>query len=158
MGVHPKLRVEMPEPQSVSFREHLWDTPYQGQKNCCTAKVGKVAEAEDPIVPARVNVIRGSKWKAKQPVEWDELIKWKLPAAASSPLMEQLGEKFGGLEIKVVASLGAGALVAGTGSAVTHHPVSSPPAGGSDSTSWDNWLPSEGAAAVDFIPPPLAWQ
>lgn len=39
----------------------------------------------------------------------------KLPAATCSSLMEQLGENFGGLETKGVASLGAKATVVRTG-------------------------------------------
>lgn len=45
----------------------------------------------------------------------DRPIKWTLPAAACNSSMEQLGEKFGGLETKGVASLGAKATVARTG-------------------------------------------
>lgn len=88
--------------------------PLPGAEDLQGSEVAKAAEAEEPIIPSGVNVISGSKWKAKRPVESDKQIKWKFPATTHSPL-EQLGEMFRRLEIKGVVLPGAAAAVAGTG-------------------------------------------
>lgn len=105
-GACPKQRAEKPEPQAVSLSEWLQDAPHQGLKIHWAASMGKVAEAEDPLIPAGVSVIQGNRWKVRRQVEWDKPIEWKISTAVRSPSMEQLGEKFGGLAIKGAMSPG----------------------------------------------------
>lgn len=66
----------------------------------------------------------------RRPVKWDEPTEWKFPVAVHSPSMEQLKEKFGGLEILMATSQGTAAVEIGMGksSSSIGHPISPTPA------------------------------
>lgn len=81
--------------------------------------VGKAAEAKDPFLPTGVNMICGSRWKAKRLAEWDDPAEWKILIASHSPSMEQLREKFGGMEIHAAATQGAAAATISPGAVKT---------------------------------------
>lgn len=50
--------------------------------------VGKAAKAEAPLLPSGVNMVQGSKCKAKRLAEWDNPV--ELPTTGRSPSMKQL--------------------------------------------------------------------
>lgn len=73
--------------------------PIPGAEDPLGNKCGKAAEAKEPLLPSGVNVVQRGKWKAKRLAKWDDLTEWKLLIARCSPYMEQLREKFGGMDI-----------------------------------------------------------
>lgn len=77
-------------------------------------------------LPSGVNVVRGSKWKAKWLAKWDDPAEWKLPVAGCSPSMQQLREKFGG-EIYAATAPEATTATSGRGVMKTPASLATPP-------------------------------
>lgn len=67
--------------------------------------MGKAVEAEYSLAPPRVMVIQGSKWKAQRAAEWEEPMEWRFLITTHSPSMEQIRERFRGLEVQGSTSL-----------------------------------------------------
>lgn len=63
------------------------------------SSVGKADKMEFSLVPPGMVIIQGTKQKASKAAEWIEPIEWKPPTMACSPSVEQLREKFGGMEM-----------------------------------------------------------
>lgn len=58
-----------------------------------------------------------SKWKARRAADWEELMEWKFLTACYSPSVEQLYERFVGMEMWGVALMKVSVLGAGLGTA-----------------------------------------
>lgn len=110
-----KLRVEKSEQLLVWEEGTMAGSLYIGLK----PQWMEAAKVKFPLILLGVAVTQGSKWKARRAAEWEELAEWKPLTTNHSLLVEQLQERFGGMEIRGVAlvkSLNLGALL-GTGQA-----------------------------------------
>lgn len=64
-GTCPKQRIEKSEQPFAAIKQQVREALYQGLKTLWVTNVGKATEAKDLLLPARVNVVQGSKWKVR---------------------------------------------------------------------------------------------
>lgn len=60
----------------------------------------KVSEVEFPLISLGVTFTQELRQKGKRAADWEEPVEWCYLAAFHSPLVEQLREKFSGLEVR----------------------------------------------------------
>lgn len=100
-----KLRAEKVEKPLVRDEGAVAGSFYPNPKTRWLGEVGKAAEVEFPLILLGVALTRGSKWKARRAVDWEEPVEWKFLTVCHSPSVEQLWERFSGLEMHGVASM-----------------------------------------------------
>lgn len=125
-GMHLKTKTKKSEQQPAATREHAKDVLYQGMKTCWVSNMGNTVEAKDSFPPWGVNVVQGSKWRTRQATEWDDPVEWKLLVITPSLSMEQLREKFRGMEIHAVVTLEATGATTGSGTTKTTATLATP--------------------------------
>lgn len=74
-------------------------TPLLDLKEPWQGKVGKATEAEFLLISLGFAVTRELKWKAKRDMDWEDPADWKYLTVCCSPSVEQLRERFVGMEV-----------------------------------------------------------